>query len=121
MTVPLTGKRVLVVEDEALISMLAEEMLAELGCIVHAVAPSIPKALAHAEAGGFDVAILDVNVGRERVFPVAEVLASKGIPFAFASGYGGEEIIEAHRTRPLIGKPYSTDQLQRALTAALDL
>lgn len=119
MPTDLNGRRVLVVEDEALISMLAEEMLAELGCIVHAVAPSIPKALEHAQAGGFDVALLDVNVGRERVFPVADLLAKMGIPFAFASGYGGEDIIEAHRTRPLIGKPYSTDQLERALTVAL--
>jgi CheY-like chemotaxis protein len=121
MTTTLSGRRVLVVEDEALISMLAEEMLADLGCIVHAVAGSVPKALEHAEAGGFDVAILDVNVGRERVFPVAELLASKGIPFAFASGYGGEEIIEPHKARPLIGKPYSTDQLQSALVTALGL
>ena len=118
-TASLTGKRVLVVEDEALIAMLAEELLGEIGCIVHAVAPTIPKALALVEAGGFDLALLDVNVARERVFPVAEALAARGIPFAFASGYGEQGIADSFKSRPLVGKPYDGVQLERALIAAL--
>ena len=115
----LSGKRVLVVEDEALIAMLAEEMLGELGCIIHAVAPTVPKALALVEAGGFDLALLDVNVARERVFPVAEALAARGIPFAFASGYGEQGLRDDFKGRPLVGKPYSGTQLEKALLAAL--
>jgi CheY-like chemotaxis protein len=117
----LQGKRVLLVEDEALIAMLAEEMLAELGCVVHATAASVREALDHAGSGGFDVALLDVNVSRERVFPVAEALVRAGTPFAFASGYGGDEIAEPFRGYPILSKPYSTAQLQSALTAALSL
>lgn len=115
----LRGKRVLLVEDEPLIAMLAEEMLAELGCIVHAVAPTVPKALEIAEDGGFEAAVLDVNVARQRVFPVADLLAAKGIPFAFASGYGESEMVGEYQSRPRLGKPYTTEDLERALRTAL--
>lgn len=119
MTSSLSGKRVLVVEDEALIAMLAEEMLGEIGCVHHASAPTVAKALDLVAAGGFDLALLDVNVARERVFPVAEALAAKSIPYAFASGYGEDGLPEPHTGRPLITKPYSTADLERALVAAL--
>jgi CheY-like chemotaxis protein len=115
----LDGKRVLIVEDEALIAMLAEEMVAELGCVHHATAPSVAKALAVVEAGGFDLALLDVNVARERVFPVADALEAKGIPFAFASGYGEGDLPEAYKAHSLLSKPYSTAQLRGALLLAL--
>ena len=115
----LRNKRVLVVEDEALIAMLAEEMLVEIGCIHHATAPTLGKALPLVEAGGFDLALLDVNIARERVFPVADALTARAIPFAFASGYGEEGVPEAYAAHPLIGKPYSAHDLERALTAAL--
>ena len=116
---PLNGRRVLVVEDETLIAMLAEEMLAELGCIVHGVAANVSAALELAEAGGFDAAILDVNVARERVFPVADLLAERNLPFAFTSGYGEDEIAGPRQSRPLLGKPYTLDDLERALRTAL--
>ena len=119
LTESLNGKRVLVVEDEALIAMLAEELLGELGCVIHAVASNIPKALALVEAGGFDLALLDVNVARERVFPVAEALAARNIPFVFASGYGEQGLRDDFKSRPLVGKPYSGDHLEKALLAAL--
>ena len=115
----LRNKRVLVVEDEALIAMLAEEMLVELGCVHHATAPTLGRAMPLVEAGGFDLALLDVNVARERVFPVADALIARSIPFAFASGYGEEGVPAAYSTHPLIGKPYSALDLERALTAAL--
>ena len=115
----LRNKRVLVVEDEALIAMLAEEMLVEIGCIHHATAPTIGKAMPLVEAGGFDLALLDVNVARERVFPIADALAARAIPFAFASGYGEDGLPEAYAERPMIGKPYSAEDLERALTRAL--
>lgn len=99
--------------------MLAEEMLGEIGCIHHATAPTLSKALPLVEAGGFDLALLDVNVARERVFPVADALIARSIPFAFASGYGEDGLPEAYAARPLIGKPYSTQDLARALSAAL--
>lgn len=119
MTQSLSGKRVLLVEDEALIAMLAEEMLADLGCIVHGVAGTVSDALAIAQRGGFDLAVLDVNVARERVFPVADALIAQSIPFAFASGYGEQDIMDGYRDRPMVSKPYSALDLERALTAAL--
>lgn len=116
----LQGRRVLVVEDETLIAMLAEEMLQELGCVVHGVVPNVAAALAATEAGGFDLGLLDVNVARESVFPVADALVARGIPFAFASGYGEEELRPDLRGCPLVGKPYTVEDLGRALTLAID-
>jgi CheY-like chemotaxis protein len=118
----LQGLRVLVVEDEALVSMLLEDMLADHGCEVAATASRISQALDLVADGGltFDAAILDVNLGGEPIFPVAEALAARGAPFVFATGYGAGGLPESWRSRPTLQKPFSHDDVGKALLVAVN-
>ncbi|WP_137863527.1 MULTISPECIES: response regulator [unclassified Sphingomonas] len=110
----LRGLRVLVVEDEPVVAMYLEDLLDALGCETIGPASRLVDGLALAEGGGFDVAILDINLGGERSTPIAEALRARGLPFAFASGYGappegfGENV-------PMIEKPYREAQVAGAL------
>jgi len=115
----LEGTRVLLVEDESLVAMSVEDMLLDLGCIVAAQATSLSEALERAQAGGFEVALLDVSLNGKQIFPVAEFLSDQGIPFAFASGYGRAGLPEEFRNRPIVPKPFQIQDLSAALTAAL--
>lgn len=114
----LEGKRVLVVEDEGLVAMTVEDMLSDLGCTVAARASSVPEALDIARDGGFEFALLDVSLQGKKVFPVAELLSEKGIPFVFASGYGAVGLPEEFRSSPVVPKPFEIEDLSAALTAA---
>ena len=113
------GKRVLIVEDELMIRMLFEGMLTDLGYTVVAEAGGIDEALSLAKQGGFDVAVLDVNLNNDPITPVAEVLIQRGVPFIFASGYGQRGVPEAYRQNPTLQKPFQADALAHALDAAL--
>jgi CheY-like chemotaxis protein len=115
----LAGTRVFIVEDEALILFSLQDMLAELGCEVVASALRVDEALAKGGTLAFDVAILDVNVAGERIDPVADLLASRGVPFVFTTGYNRASLPRAHRERALVSKPYRAVELQVALDAAL--
>lgn len=115
----LAGTRVFIVEDEALILFALQDMLVDLGCEVVASALRIDDALAKVGALAFDVAILDVNVAGERIDPVADLLASRGVPFLFTTGYNRASLPRAHRERTVVAKPYRTGELQVALGAAL--
>ncbi len=101
--------------------MLVEDMLEELGFVAIANPGSVSEALAALGKGGFDVAILDVNLNGERVFPVADALIDDGCPFVFATGYGVAEIPVAYRAWPVAAKPFRLDDLEAALNAALAL
>lgn len=111
--------RVLIVEDEAFVVMLIEDMLAELGFEIAGTAPRVAPALALVATLDFDLAILDVNLGSEMSFPVADALAGKGVPYMFATGYGRPAIVAEHAHRPVISKPFSIDDLNAAIRAAL--
>jgi CheY-like chemotaxis protein len=113
------AKRILVVEDELMIRMLLEDMLGELGYTVAAEAARIDEALEAAKTADFDVAILDVNLNGQTIAPVAEVLAARGTPFVFATGYGERGLPEAYRDRPTLKKPFQMDGLSRMLASAL--
>ncbi|MDB5468697.1 MAG: response regulator [Caulobacter sp.] len=113
--VGLDGLRVLVVEDEMLVSMLVEDMLTEFGCDIVGPAPDLDQAMSLCEDPDLDAAILDVNVGGRQIFPVADRLKARGIPFAFASGYGEAGLIEAHRGTPVLQKPFRQGDLERVL------
>lgn len=89
--------------------MLVEDMLADEGCVVAAVASRLSEAVAAAQdiSIEMDMAILDVNLAGEPVFPVAEALAARGVPFAFATGYGAGGLPEAWKNRPTLQKPFT--------------
>jgi CheY-like chemotaxis protein len=107
--------RVLIVEDEMIVAMFLEDVLAELGYEVAGVITRIDDALARAETGDFDCAILDVHVKGRDVFPFADRLLEKRIPFAFATGYGERGIPENYRGRPVLQKPFSPEDLEKVL------
>lgn len=115
----LAGTRVFIVEDEVLIRDALQDMLEDLGCEVIASAARIADALAKAGALAFDVAVLDVNVAGERVDTVADLLADRGVPFFFATGYSRTSIPANHRERFVVSKPYMTGDLKAALAAVL--
>ena len=116
----LSGRRVLVVEDEMLVLMAIEDMLADLGCTSIAAAATIERALAMIEAEPFDLAILDVNLNGQRSYPIAEALNNHGVPFAFSTGYGGHGIDEGYGNGSVLNKPYDETQLIRVLTSLLE-
>ncbi len=113
------GKRVLVVEDEPMIRLLLDDMLADLGYTMAVEAGRLDEALAKAKDGEFDVAILDVNLDGQPITPVVDVLAARGVPFVFVSGYARRGIPEAHSHVPLLQKPFQSDGLASALAAVV--
>lgn len=115
----LEGARVLLVEDEAIIAMTAEDMLEELGCTTVATASSLAEAMEAAGRGGFDAALLDINLNGVDSFPVAERLREAGIPFVFTTGYGAAGRAEGYDSVPLVTKPYQLRDLEAAMSAAL--
>jgi CheY-like chemotaxis protein len=116
----LAGRAVLVVEDEFLVALALEDMLVDLGCRVVGPAASLAEALRLAEDARFDVAVLDVNLGRDQTsMPVAAALARICTPFVFATGYGPAGVDAAFRDRPILSKPLLVRELVLALTQAL--
>lgn len=111
--------RVLLVEDEYLIRMLLEDMLADLGYAIAEAVGTIAEASQIAAAGAFDVAILDVNVDGEEVYPVADILAQRGLPFVFVTGYGENSLPAKYRSRPALQKPFQSEQLRSTLAGLL--
>ena len=109
----------LVVEDEAAISMLLEDMLLDFGCTVVGPAARLSTALEMAASETFEVAILDVNVAGEPIYPVAEAIVKRNLPIVFSTGYGGAGIREPFRDRPVVQKPFSQADLKRTLLAAV--
>lgn len=115
----LKGLQVLIVEDEGPVALLIEDMLEDLGCIVVGSAASVAEGLRLVEAGGYDVAVLDMNIAGRSVLPVAEALVRRGAPFAIASGYGAAGVPDSLRSVPVIQKPFRSQELEDALCAAL--
>jgi CheY-like chemotaxis protein len=113
------GMRVLVVEDEMLVSMLLEDMLSDIGCIPVGPAKTVKSALKLIEQAGFDIAILDVNLNGEETYSIAGALAARAIPFVFASGYSAGGIREEYRRIPSLQKPFRQYELERTLAAIL--
>ena len=114
------GRRVLVVEDEMMISMLVEDMLSELGCAVVGPAHALDDALDLARSEvGLDAALLDVNLGGQPVFAVADALRAKGVPAIFSTGYGDAALRDVDRGAPVLQKPFRAGDLARALGEAL--
>lgn len=114
----LAGKRILVLEDEALVAMMLQDMLLSLGAGVIGPVGTVESGLALAKKETIDAAVLDVNLNGVRADPVAEVLGERGIPIVFATGYAAETI-EPTGAAPILQKPYTEKKLAKALTRAL--
>ena len=115
----LVGKRVLVVEDEYLIALGVQDLLSEVGCIVIGPFARVQDAVAAVLIESVDVALLDVNVAGEMVFPVAYLLEEKGTPFLFVTGYG-QSILPGDRPEwEACTKPFLSRQLVECLTRKL--
>jgi CheY-like chemotaxis protein len=111
--------RVLIVEDEAAISMLIEDMLLDLGIEIVGPASRLDPALQLAREAEFDAAILDINIGGVQSYPVADVLLSRGIPAIFATGYGSSVLPERFRSCQILYKPFDQHQFSKALQRTL--
>ena len=117
----MAGHNILIVEDEPLIAMMLEDFLDTLGHRVVATAETVEEAIACAEDGGFDVAIVDVHLrGGETVWPVADCLDDKGVPFVLATGGHIEPPPERHASAPVLTKPYTIDAIEPVLAKALN-
>jgi len=111
----LTGRRILVVEDEALVAMLVEDALLDAGATVIGPAATVAEALALIEREVVGAAVLDLNLAGEPSTPIADALTLRGVPFVVATGYGAEGLPEGHAEVPVLAKPYDPDELTSML------
>jgi CheY-like chemotaxis protein len=111
----LKGRRILIVEDSPVVGPFTADMLEDLGCEVVGPAPNMAAARLLAEAGGFDAALMDVHIRGERVFPLCEMLATKGVPFVLTSGYADWHMADKWEDRPRLQKPYTIAQIEEVL------
>ncbi len=111
--------RILLVDDEPLISMLVEDWLAELGCEVVGPARSLQDGLALAESDGLDGAILDLRLGDKDSYPLANALRARGVPFAFATGDGGPNDEPGFESVLLLAKPFDFEGVKSVLDRML--
>ena len=110
----LRGRRILVIEDSPVVAPFAAELLEEVGFTVVGPAPTLAAARELIENASFDGALLDVHIRGERIFPICEVLASKGVPFVLTSGYADWSMPEKWQDRPRLQKPYKLEDVQHA-------
>lgn len=115
----LRGRKVLLVEDESLVAMLAEDILLDLGADV-VVAMRLADGLRAAEQGHFALAVLDVNLGDgHRSDPIADMLVLQGVPVLFVTGYGERGPADRHRGSAVLQKPYQAREFGRAVARAM--
>ena len=112
-----SGLRVLLVEDEMMVALLVESMLVELGHKVTGPVGRLNQAVAMAEREDLDFAVLDVNINGGKAYPVAAALAARGIPFIFATGYGRAGLAAPFEDRPMLQKPFRSEDLRAAIEA----
>ncbi len=115
----LAGRRILLVEDEVLIAMLLEDALVEAGC--HVIGPfgRFSEALDAVQDETIDAAILDVNVAGEKIYPVAELLHRRHVPFLLLSGYGDHAIPADRPGWQVCAKPFNIGDVLRRLAGML--
>ena len=116
--VALTGCRVLVVEDEVLIGMVLEDILDMLGCVLTGSAATMDEAWRLVEAHEFDIAILDVNIGSDPIFPLADLVRERGVPVIFATGSLPDSLPERFADCAVLEKPYVYAGVEAALGRA---
>ena len=116
---PISGRKVLIVEDEMIVAWLLEDMLAELGCAVVGPAASVKQAMAMIDAAPIEVAVLDVNLNGEMSYPVADALTARGVPFVFVTGYDKNRMLDGYRALPVLQKPFHRSELTDTLAQLL--
>lgn len=122
MTNALQGRRVLVIEDESLVAMLLETILDDMGCTVVGPESNVDDGLIAATSeASLDAALLDVNVAGREVFPIAEALRARGVPFVFSTGYGEAGLPEHWRGNPTIQKPFTEGAIRDALMKVMNI
>jgi CheY-like chemotaxis protein len=116
---PLGGVRALIVEDEYLLALLLEDELRAAGCSIADTVGGLEGARQAASRADFNVALLDINLSGELVYPFADELAERGIAFVFLSGYAVGNFPERFRSRPRVAKPYEIGELIREISRSL--
>jgi len=112
------GARILIVEDEIIVALFLEDLLADFGYEVAGVVSHLDDAMAH--PADYDLAVLDVHLNGRSVFEFADTLEARGTLFVFATGYGARGIPDRHAGRPVLQKPFQPDELKWTLAQALD-
>lgn len=113
------GRQVLIIEDDALVAMLLQDMLTDIGFEVVGTIDQYAEAFEKAKSMAFDVAILDVSLNGPHTFQIAEAIADRGIAFLFSTGYNSGILPLSLRHVPLLQKPFQQSNLKQALRAAL--
>src|SRR5271166_5974112 len=107
----LAGLKILLVEDEPLIAWALEDTLINFGCTVVGPALNLDKGMRLAEEQSIDGAVLDINLGNQRVFPLADLLARRSVPFVYVTGYEENVLRKCDYGCPVLQKPYSVQNL----------
>lgn len=116
----LLGRRILIVEDDPFIALALEETLSDFGLVVVGAARSVNEAMRMTREANFEIALLDVNIGAEKIDPVADVLAAKRLPFVFTTGNGRAGVPEAHSDHAIVEKPFYVDELLKTLRSEIE-
>ncbi len=111
----LIGRRILLVEDEVLISCMLEDMLADLGCTLVGPAARLSQAMSLVACEVIDAVVLDLSLDRELSYPVADELIARGIPFVLSTGYARDRLLLGYRSLPMLQKPFYPTELERVL------
>ena len=111
----LCGHRILVVEDEIVILLLIEDILADVGCVSVSAAATAELAIGFIDKQAFDAAVLDINLKDGNSYPVADALQARSVPFVFTTGNTVRSIKEGYRDRAVLSKPYKPQQLIQML------
>jgi DNA-binding response OmpR family regulator len=117
----LEGRRILVVEDEMMILMMIEDMLADLGCADIVAAATIEQGMLRIEGDRFDAAMLDINLNGDESYPLAEALDARATPFMFCTGTSLRDMRGEYRGRAFLRKPFRTNHLRLRMQALLEI
>lgn len=115
----LRDKHILVVEDEMMVLIMIEDMLAELGCTTVLSASTVEQALEWIDTQRIDAATLDVNLHGKDSYPIADALIARGVPFVFVTGYGRQGLRKDYHAYPTLKKPFRTEEFTEMLRGLL--
>jgi DNA-binding response OmpR family regulator len=112
------ARRILIVEDEMLIALMLQDMVANVGFAVEGIATSLAAGIDLARTANVHLAILDINLNGEEAYPIADILRARGVRLIFSTGYGVETLKPEYEFIPKLVKPYEQANLVAAIQAA---